>query len=238
MLFTAFQLLSCDSASDPQLTGSCLINFFQIILIDHNSPGRKVRSFNIAHQASDTDLIVFHICLNCIDHLSQVMRRDTGCHTYCNSFRAIYKKIWDFYRKYRRFLFCLIKVWHKIHHIFIQIIQKNLLGKLFQPGLRISHSRSAVPFNGTEVSVAVHKSFSFFKLLSHNNKGFINRAVAVRMIFTHGVAYDTGAFTVRSVIADPQLIHIVQGSSLHRLQPVSYIRKSTGNNDAHGIVNI
>ena len=238
LLFTAFQLLSCDPASDPQLTGSCLINFFQIILVDHNSSCRKIRSFNITHQTSDTDLIVFHICLDCIDHLSQVMRRNTGCHTYCNSFCAIYKKIWNFNRKNRRFFFCLIKVRYKIHHIFIQIIQKNLLGKLFQPGLRIPHSRSAVAFNGTEVSMAVHKSFSFFKLLGHHNKCLINRAVAMRVVFTHGIAYDTGAFTVRPVVTDSQLIHVIQRSSLHRLQPVSHIRKSTRNNDAHGIVNI
>ena len=86
--------------------------------------------------------------------------------------------------------------------------------------------------------MAVHKSLSFFKLLGHHNKRLINRTVAVRVVFTHGIAYDTGAFSIRPVVADSQLIHVIQRSSLHRLQPVSHIRKSTGNNDAHGIVNI
>ncbi len=58
------------------------------------------------------------------------------------------------------------------------------------------------------------------------------------MVFTHGIADDTGAFPVRAVIADAQLIHIIEGSALHRLKPVPHIRQSPGNDDAHGIVNV
>ena len=58
------------------------------------------------------------------------------------------------------------------------------------------------------------------------------------MIFTHGIADDTGTFTVRFIRAVIQLDHGIQNSSLHRFQSVSYIRKSTGRDNAHGIVDI
>ena len=57
------------------------------------------------------------------------------------------------------------------------------------------------------------------------------------MVLTHGIAYDTGAFPVRPVIPDPQLMHVIQNPSLHRFQAVSCIRQSPCNDDAHGIIN-
>ena len=58
------------------------------------------------------------------------------------------------------------------------------------------------------------------------------------MIFTHGIADDTGAFTMRLVRTVVQFDHGIQDTSLHRFQPIPYIRKSTGNNDAHSIIDI
>ena len=39
----------------------------------------------------------------------------------------------------------------------------------------------------------------------------------MRMIFTHGIANNTRTLTIRAVIADTQLVHIVQSSALYRL---------------------
>ena len=58
------------------------------------------------------------------------------------------------------------------------------------------------------------------------------------MILTHGIADDTGAFPVGSVIADAKLIHIIQCTPLYRLQSIPHIRKSPGNDNTHGIINI
>ena len=58
------------------------------------------------------------------------------------------------------------------------------------------------------------------------------------MIFTHGISYDTGTFTVRAVVTDAQLIHIVKGPALYRLQSVTYIRQRSGNDNAHGVIDI
>ena len=60
----------------------------------------------------------------------------------------------------------------------------------------------------------------------------------MRMIFTHRIADDTGTFSVRLVGTVVQFTHGVEDSSLYRLEAVSYIRKSSGRNDAHRVVDI
>ena len=60
----------------------------------------------------------------------------------------------------------------------------------------------------------------------------------MRMILTHGITDDTGTFTMWLVRTVVQLDHGIQNTSLYRLQTVSDVRKGTGGNNTHGIVDI
>ena len=166
------------------------------------------------------------------------MGRYTGCHTYSDTVRTIQKKIWHTYRQYHRFFFCLIKVGHKIHYALIHITQKYFLCNFLKSGFRITHGSCSVSFNRAEISMSVYQCLAFFEILGHHHKSFVNGTVTMRMIFTHGIPYDTGTFSVRPIITDSQFIHIIQSSSLHRLESIPYIRQCTGNNNTHGIINI
>ena len=164
------------------------------------------------------------------------MGRNAGCHTYGNTFGSVYQQIGDFSRKYGGFFFCLIKVGDKIHHIFIQIGKKCFLGNFLKTGFRITHGRSTVTFDVAEVAVTVDQGLAFFEILSHDNQCIVNGTVTVGMIFTHGITHNTSTFSVRLIITNAQLMHIIEGSALYRLQAVSYIGKCTGDDNAHGII--
>ena len=166
------------------------------------------------------------------------MRRDAGSHTNGDSVCSIYKEVWNTHRKYYRLLLCFIKVRHKVHNVLIQIFQENLLGQLLQTGFCVSHGRCSVSLDGAEVSMSVHQGAAFLEVLCHDYQGIVDGAVPMWMIFTHGISYDTGTFTVRAVVADAQLIHIVKGTALYRLQSVTYIRQRSGNDNAHGVIDI
>ena len=166
------------------------------------------------------------------------MRRNTGCHTDSNTFRTIHQNIRDLDRQYDRLFFRFIEVWHKIHNIFIQILQKCDLCDLLEPCFRITHGRSTVSFDGTEVTVPVYQRKTFFEILCHDNKCIVNGTVSVWMVFTHSISDNTGRFTIWLVIPDPKLLHIVQGSSLYRLQSVSDIRQRSCNDNRHRIIDI
>ena len=165
------------------------------------------------------------------------MRRDIRRHTYRDSGSSVYQKIGITGGKHYRLSLRLVKVRLKINRILIDISQ-HLHGYLAETGFRVPHRRGSVAVYGTKVPVAVYQRISGGPVLSHIYKSAVNRTVAVGMIFTHGIADDTGAFTVRFIRAVIQLDHGIQNSSLHWLQSVPYIRKSAGRDNTHGIVDI
>ena len=166
------------------------------------------------------------------------MRRDTSCHTDCDSIRTIYKQVRDSHRKYHRFLLRLIKVRHEINHILIQIFKKYILCQFLKSGFCISHSRCTVALDRTKISMSVDQRLTFLKILCHYYKCLIDGAVTMRVIFTHGITYDTGTFSVWPIITDSQFIHIIQCSSLYRFQSVTHIRQGSGDNNTHGVIDI
>src|SRR5699024_11314070 len=104
--------------------------------------------------------------------------------------------------------------------IFLIDISQQLHGHLTETGFRVPHRRRAVAVHGTEVPVTVYQRISGGPVLRHVYKGAVNRTVAVGMIFTHGIADDTGAFTVRFIRAVVLFDHGIQNSSLHLLLSV------------------
>ena len=206
--------------------------------IDDNAPSGEIGPLYIFHQLRCRNRLILHICFCGIDHFSQIVRGNTRSHADSDSFRAIHQEVWQLHRQYHRLPFCLVEIWHEIHHIFVQIGQKCFLGDLLQSRLRITHGGSAIPFDIAKVTVAIHKWQPLLKLLCHNNKSIIDGTVPMRMVFAHRIPYDSCTFSIRPVISDTQFIHIVEGTPLYRFQPVPHIRQSPGDNDAHGIVNI
>ena len=58
------------------------------------------------------------------------------------------------------------------------------------------------------------------------------------VVLTHGITHDTGTFSMGLIRTVIQLYHGIENTPLNRLQAISDIRKRTGCNNAHGIVDI
>ena len=71
------------------------------------------------------------------------MGRDISCHTYRNTGSSVHQKVGETAGKHGRFLLRLIEVGNKINRILADF-REHLHGDLGEPGLCISHSRSAV----------------------------------------------------------------------------------------------
>ena len=203
---------------------------------------REIRSFyNIKDFIDGGISVLFYPVINDLhnstNNLTKIVRRNVGCHTNCNTRRSVYQKVWKSGRQYRRFFLRLIKVRYKINGIFIDVC-KHLHGNLAQTCLCITHGRRAVSIHRTKVSMTVYQRISGGPVLCHINKCSIDRAVSMRMIFTHGIADDTCTFSVWLVRSVVQLDHRIQHSTLYWLKSISYIWKSTGRNNAHGIIDI
>ena len=86
--------------------------------------------------------------------------------------------------------------------------------------------------------MSVYQRVSGRPFLCHINQCTIDRAVTVRVIFTHRITDDTRTLSVRLVRTIVQLDHRVHDSSLYRFQTISYIRQGTGRNNTHRVVDI
>ena len=65
--------------------------------------------------------------------------------------------------------------------------------------------------------MAIHQGHAFFKILGHDHQGLIDGAVAVGMVFTHGVSHDTRRFPVGLIVIQMELAHVVKHAALYRL---------------------
>ena len=174
---------------------------------------------------------------NGVNHLTKIMRRNIGSHADRNTAGTVHQQIGKTAGKNHGFLLRLIEVGHEVHSILVDI-SKHFHGDFGQSGLRITHGRRAVAVLGTEVSVSVNKRIASGPFLCHIDQGSVNGAVSMGMIFTHGITDDTGTFSVRLIRTVVQLDHGVKHTPLHRLQTIPHIRKRSGCDNAHGVVDI
>ena len=86
--------------------------------------------------------------------------------------------------------------------------------------------------------MAVYQRVPGRPLLGHIYQSAVDGTVSVRVIFTHGIAHDTGGFPVRLIRSVVQLDHGVQDPPLHWFQTVPHIRKGPGSNNAHGVIDV
>ena len=165
------------------------------------------------------------------------MRRNISSHTYGNTCSTVDQQIRITTGQYYRLFFGIIKVRYEIYGIFTDICQK-LHGNLGKSCLGITHCCGTVTIHGTEVTVTVYERITGRPVLCHINQCAIDGAVTMRMIFTHGITDNTGTFTMRFVGTIVQFDHRIEYTSLYRLQTIPHIRKRTGCDNTHGIVDI
>ena len=165
------------------------------------------------------------------------MGRDIGRHTYSNTAGTIHQKVRDTGRQYRRFFFIFVIVRNEIDCVFFDIRQ-HFRCDLGHSGFGITAGSSAVAVDGTEVTMTIYQHIAHGEILRHTHHRLINGGITVRVIFTHGIADDTGGFTIALVGVQIHFVHGVQDTALNRLQTVAGIGQCTGNNNAHGIVDV
>ena len=171
-----------------------------------NAGRRKIRAGNEFHQIIRRACRVIDQQLNCTDHFVQVMRRDICRHADRNAGTSVDQQVRQPRRQNCRLLFLTVIVINKIDRIFIEI-GHHIHGIRTQARLSITHGSSAVAVHRAEIAMAVDKHITHGKVLRHTDQCIINGEIAMRVIFTHAIADDTGAFFMRLIRRDSLLHH-------------------------------
>ena len=198
---------------------------------------REIRTMDEFHQAFDGDFRVIDIGHAAVNNFTKVMRRNVGCHTNRNTTRTIDQHVGKTCWQNRWFLGCFVIVVAEIDGVFIDIFEQEVRG-LGHAGFGVTHGGGFIAIHGPKVALPVDQLQAHGEALRHTNHRVVNRAVAVRMVFTHHVPDDTGRFTEWLVIVKTVFMHGVQNTSVHRFQTVSDVRQRTADDHAHCVIEI
>ena len=108
--------------TDSDLPAACAVRFFDSSRSQDLSSSREIRSFDVFHQTFDGDVVVFHVGLDRIHNLTQVVRRNACCHTDSDTVCAIQQKVRHAHRQNRRLFFRLVEVRYEIDNVFVEIL--------------------------------------------------------------------------------------------------------------------
>ena len=231
--------LRCGTHNDLAAAGS--VSRTDAAFAQNIGTGREVRAFDVFHQFLYFCFLVIDLVLNHadnpIDDLTQIMGRNIGRHTDSDTAGTVHQKVGDTGRQYRRFFFVFVIVRNEINGIFFDIRQ-HFRCDLGHAGFGITAGSCAIAVDRTKVPMTVYQHITHGEILRHTYHGLINGGIPVGVIFTHGIADDTGGFTIALVGVQIHFVHGIQDTTLHGLQAVTGIGQCTGNNYTHGIVDI
>ena len=118
---------------------------------------------------------------------------------------------------------------------FLVDVLKHLNGQTAHAALGVTIGSRRVTVDGAEVSVAVNEHIAHGEILRETHKGVVNGRVAVRMVAPQHAAHGIRALAVGLAGREVILIHGVEDSSVHRLEPVAHVGQRTLHNDRHGV---
>ncbi|MCY1171370.1 hypothetical protein D9M73_114790 [compost metagenome] len=172
-----------------------------------------------------------------VDHFAEIVRRDVGRHADGDAARAIDQQIGETRRQHRRLALGPVIVGHEIDGVLVDVLEQRTRD-LGETRLGIAHGRGLIGVHRAEIALAVDQRHAHRPVLAHTDQGFVDRAVTVRVIFTHRVTDDAGAFAIGPVINEAAFRRRPQDTAVDGLQTITNIGKRARDDHAHRIVEI
>ena len=148
----------------------------------------EVRTFDVLHQPVQIDVRIVNIGNSSIDDLTDVMRRDIGCHTNGNTRSTIDEERRNARGQNTGLGARVVVVRHHIHRLLLDVLHHHFShdGELC---LRITHGSRTVAVHRTEVTLTNDEGIAHCPRLGHTYQCTIYRAVAVGMVFSEYFAH-------------------------------------------------
>ena len=76
------------------------------------------------------------------------------------------------------------------------------------------------------------------EVLGHAHQRVVDGGVPVGVIFAQHLAHHTGAFAVRPLCSEAQLIHRIKDAAMHGLEAIASIRQRPAHDHAHRVLQV
>ena len=199
--------------------------------------GREIGAGHDLHQPFDRDRRVVDIGDTGVDHLAEIVGRDVRRHADGDAAGAVDEEIGEARRQDGRLMLLAVVVRLEVDRVEVEILEQRQ-GRLVEPGFRVAIGRRRIAVHRAEIALAVDQRKTKREVLRHAHQRVIDRKVAVRMVLTHRIADDAGAFGVGPVRQVLVLVHREQDAPVHGLQAVADIGQSAAHDHAHGVIEV
>ena len=202
--------------------------------LHNHATGGEIRPRHVVQQGFITGIRRLDQMQAGADQLFDVMRRNIGRHAHGDPCGPVGQKVREGGGQHHRFVERAIVVFAEINGVFIEAFQQRL-SRGGHPCLSVTRGSWVIAVNVAEVTLTVDQRVAHVEVLRQTRHGVINRGVPVRVIVAHHVARDLGRLPETPACREFQLAHGVKDSPMHRLQPVTRIRKRPVHNRAECI---
>ena len=168
--------------------------------------------------------------------LDEVVRGDVGGHAHGDAGRAVDQEVGQGGRQHGRLGLAAVVVGPEVDGVLVDR-RRHRLGGGVHAALGVAHGRGRV-VGRAEVAVAVDEREPHRPRLDEAHEGVVDRAVAVRVQAAHDLADHAGALDVPAVVPQVQVVHRVEGATLHRLEAVAGVGDRAGVDHRVGVLDV
>ena len=117
-------------------------------------------------------------------------------------------------------------------------VAEQEVGDLGQPRFGVAHGRRRIGIHRAEVALAVDQRHAHRPVLRHARERVVDRAVAVRVIFTHDVTDDAARLAIGPSGDVAGFLAGVEDAAVDRLQAVAHVGQRAADDHAHRVIEV
>ena len=230
-------LFDGDLAADHEAAATGAVGIRDAAGAVENAAGGEVRTFDVLEDVFEGAVGLVDDHDGRVDDLSEVVRRDVGCHADGDARAAVHDQVGIACGQDGGLEGALVVVRGEVDGVHVDV-GEHVAGDLLKAGFGVTHGGWRVAVDGAEVALAVDERVAHAEGLGEADHGVVDGGVAVGVIVAHGEADDLGALGVFLVGLETHLLHGVEDAAVDGLEAVADVGQGAADDDGHGVVQV
>ena len=195
----------------------------------------KVWGRNFFNQFVNGHVGTFEQKQTAVEHLVEVVWRHVRRHTNCDPGASVDQQIRNPCWQNQGLALASVIVGAEINGFAVNV-GEQFVGNSTEPDLGVTHRCGIVAVDRAKVALAVDQQITQREMLRHSDDRVVNRAVAMRVVFTNDIADDPCTLLVRPVPVVVEFMHCKQHATMNRLESIPNIGQCPPYDYAHCII--
>ncbi len=233
----ALPLLDDIARADDDRAAAGMIGVARAALAEDHAAAGEIGGGYVGHQLVDGDRAVLDIGFAGGDDLAEIVRRNVGRHADRDAAGAVDEQVGEARGQHDGLALRAVIVGLEVDRVLVDVLEQRV-GRAREPRLGVAHRRGRIGVHRSEIALAVDQRQPHRPVLRHPRERVVDRAVAVRMIFTHHVADETRRLAIGLAGDEAAFLRAVEDAAMDGLQAVAHVGQRAADDHRHGVVEI